>query len=74
MIPDSPRNIATALFRIHSDHDCLVPHVLLLNIYPSPHCVLCEAPNLVMNREHLLECKALDKVHCNPEDQLVKYY
>ena len=74
LLPDFPRRKAVALFRIVTGHDCLAAHLHRLNIFASPHCILCEKPDTIMNGDHLLQCQAIPKISGDIPTQLTKYY
>ena len=42
-LPDWPRRVAVASFRIAKRHDCLGRYLHHLGILPTPQCILCNA-------------------------------
>ena len=57
-IPDNPRYMAVAAFRLLTGHDCLAKHLYRFGIFRSPSCVLCRE-SAEMDGDHLLKCAAL---------------
>lgn len=57
-IPDLPRAIAVAAFRLRTGHDYLAAHLNRIQVLPSPACQLCGEGT--MNAEHLGTCPELD--------------
>ena len=67
-VPEAPRYEAVAIFRLLSGHDCLAAHLYEICIYPSPICVLCNEANSRMDKDNLINCKALN--HPNSTSKL----
>lgn len=59
-IPDSPRSIAVAAFRLETGHDCLAKHLYRIGVYSSPLCTLCNQ-NIEMDKDHLQNCTSLNE-------------
>lgn len=57
-LPDYPRRIAVASFRLLTGHDCLGEHLHRIGILAQPFCPLCDLME-PMNRAHLCRCRAL---------------
>ncbi|KAJ4440947.1 hypothetical protein ANN_10796, partial [Periplaneta americana] len=57
-IPNRPRRLAVAHFRLATGHDCLAQHLHRFGIYQHPTCTLCDLQK-AMNRDHLQRCTAL---------------
>ena len=51
-IPDGPRRVAVAEFRLTTEHDYLAKHLCRIGIRPDPYCLLC-CLQVEMDREHL---------------------
>ncbi|KAJ4441440.1 hypothetical protein ANN_11295 [Periplaneta americana] len=58
LIPDLPRKLSVAAFRLATGHDCLAKHLYRIGIYQSPNCPLCNS-NEEMDSEHLKICASL---------------
>ena len=54
-IPDSPRSVAVAEFRLATGHDCLPHHLHRIGIASSPMRTLCDQQE-VMDKKHLMCC------------------
>lgn len=57
-VPDAPRSVATACFRLLTGHDCLQAYLFRFKIVSSPVCTLCDSGQ-IMNASHLDNCSAL---------------
>ena len=58
-LPDCPRGIAVAAFRLACKHDCLYAHLYRFELMDSPACPLCRS-GATMDTDHL-DCSALAK-------------
>ncbi|KAJ4450942.1 hypothetical protein ANN_02377 [Periplaneta americana] len=58
LIPDLPRKLSVAAFRLATGHDCLAKHLHRIGIYQSPNCPLCNS-NQEMDSEHLKICASV---------------
>ncbi|PSN54209.1 hypothetical protein C0J52_03564 [Blattella germanica] len=72
-IPNSPRSIAVASFRLETGHDCLAAHLYKIKLLDSPHCIVCNNINTIMNKDHLMFCVDLQKIVGTPF-QIAEYY
>nr|XP_042913165.1 uncharacterized protein LOC122273166 [Parasteatoda tepidariorum] len=54
-----PRKEAVTHFRLKTGHDCLSEHLYNIKILPSKACPICDTG--VLNSDHLLLCKGLDR-------------
>lgn len=72
-IPNSPRSIAVASFRLETGHDCLAAHLHRIKLLDSPHCIVCKDTNTIMNKDHLMFCADLQKIVGTPF-QIAEYY
>ncbi|GFS46706.1 hypothetical protein NPIL_98351 [Nephila pilipes] len=59
-LPDCPRSIIEAAFRLTTGHDCLYAHLCRFRIVYSPACPLC-CCGAAMNADYLPICSALTK-------------
>ncbi|XP_071043013.1 uncharacterized protein [Parasteatoda tepidariorum] len=57
-IPDHPRSVAVAAFRLLTGHGFLQNHLFRIGLADSPLCVICDSER-PMAAEHLDECEAL---------------
>ncbi|XP_071041958.1 uncharacterized protein [Parasteatoda tepidariorum] len=57
-IPDHPRSVAIASFRLLTGHDYLQNHLFHIELADSPLCVICDSGR-PMTAEDLEECEAL---------------
>ncbi|KAJ4430740.1 hypothetical protein ANN_19331 [Periplaneta americana] len=60
LIPDLPRKLPVAAFRLVTGHDCLAKHLHRIGIYQSPNCPLCNS-NQEMDSEHLKICASVQR-------------
>ena len=58
LIPDKPRHMAVATFRLATGHDCLPAHLKRLGILIDSTCPLCDSGE-ELDRDHLLRCSSL---------------
>ncbi|PSN40572.1 hypothetical protein C0J52_10786 [Blattella germanica] len=67
------RSIAVASFRLETGHDCLAAHLYKIKLLDSPHCIVCNNINTIMNKDHLMFSVDLQKIVGTPF-QIAKYY
>ena len=53
-IPDHPKNLAVATFKLSTGHDCLAKHLHRIGILQLPYCTLCKEQE-DMDRTHIMK-------------------
>ena len=57
-LPDCPRGITVAAFRLACKHEILYTYLYCFELMGSPACPLCRS-GATMDADHLLDCSAL---------------
>ena len=68
------RKEAVAKFRQMSRHDSLAHHLHRIHVYQSDKCVLCNDPDLIMGKHHLLVCPTLNPTAQHSKDVARLYW